>query len=159
MPFEFLQFPLVFLFTFLGLGIGMLLAKISPEELIDGEKYFLLLGKVLCVLIGAAFITLVWHHVVLVILALITISASLQWPNARIRFGSYSLYLALAFSLPNFAIIATLIFLAGIAEGTLFLHKVKKNRAQAFVGQYWTLLLAILVWIVLSYHFTSWIPR
>lgn len=145
---------LALLSAYSGLGIGILLAKISPEELKEGEKYFLFLRTAFIVLIAAMFLFL-FRQKFMIGLAIVIALCSLRWPDTRMIFGGYGLYLAASAASQYFPVIASLVLLAGIPEGTLFMHQNKRPTAILLIRKYWPLLLSLLG----IYHFTSWMPR
>ena len=110
------------LISFIGLLIGILLAKLSPEEIKPGRKYFILLEKIVLI---AIIITLIYYSEIS--LLGIFIGAFIGY---FFRKEYFYLGLALMISLKhvnfNF-LLASLIFIYGLPYGTLLKRHILKE--------------------------------
>ena len=119
--------PIIIAFS--GFPIGMLLAKISPEEMKTGQKYFNLIKSFLIAFTLFFFLQYYQINIIIVIVASIIIFLLNLYLRINV-FIFYALFaLILYFTQSNmfyFAIISSLIFLFGLPSGSLKIKLVKK---------------------------------
>jgi hypothetical protein len=116
------------IFSFTGLLLGWLLAKIAPEELKHGQKYFQLLKQVLFIAITLSGLILMWKQsswlwfFVILILAIglyVTNMKQKNFPTTLFEYLLYVLiYVATQIEQGQF-FIAALIFLYGFPIGLM----------------------------------------
>jgi len=116
--------------VFLGFPIGILLSKLSPEEMKTGKKYFHLIQNFILVFILFFIFNYYNINIFLIILTTIIIfSLSFYWENT---YKSTIIYIILAIILylsskntQLFAIESSLMFIFGIPTGSSY-YKIKK---------------------------------
>jgi hypothetical protein len=117
------------LIAFLGFPFGILLAKISPEEMKKGKKYFKLIQSFIIALIIFIFLyqylNIIISIIISVLFFLITIYLRVNHKIFYILFV-FLLYLS---NKTNIAFLCSLIFLFGIVSGSIF-PKIKRNKFQ-----------------------------
>ena len=133
----------ILLISLLGILFGYLLAKIAPEELKDGRKYFLLMKKILFValfliinyyfLINKSYSYLVTFTILCIILFLIDLKLNLKLKlklkSQYMEIANYIVFIIPYFLIPqiNFQLlIASLMFIYGFPIGTLLKYGRKK---------------------------------
>jgi len=123
---EILNYALVALVVSIGLILGKILAKIAKEEIKPGKKYLLILQKVLFCAIAAVLIYSSRTNVHYVWIGGLIIFAYLSFFK-RINHLIISAILGIGFylssSTDHFLLISALIFLYGLAAGSLFKEK------------------------------------
>jgi len=127
---------LALIFSFTGILLGWLLAKIAPEELKHGQKYFQLLKQVLFLAISLAGLILMWkQNSWLWFFIILVISIGLYVTNLKQKYFPTSLFEYLLYILIYAAtqiqqgqfFIAALIFLYGFPIG-LMIEKPKPKK-------------------------------
>ena len=84
---------LALIFSFTGILLGWLLAKIAPEELKHGQKYFQLLKQVLFLAISLAGLILMWkQNSWLWFFIILVISIGLYVTNLKQKYFPTSLF-------------------------------------------------------------------
>lgn len=126
------QIPLIFLVALTGIGIGIILSYIAPEELRTGKKYFLLLKNVLWLII---FVILAYDLIqnsewFLLILSFVAFAGALvfesKYQTNFAYFIDFAILGAVYFSSTNLQLtVAALTFLYGFPAGTLLGIKYK----------------------------------
>ena len=115
--------------AFLGFPIGILLAKISPEEMKTGKKYFRLIESFLIAFIFFFFLQSYSINIFLTILLTPIIFLTLLYLriNVLIIYGLFVIMLYLGQNnLFYLAIISSLVFLFGLPAGSLKVKLLKK---------------------------------
>lgn len=104
--------------TFLGLLAGITLGAVSPEEVVPGRRWLLMLKKGLYLLL--AMFVLYYHHSIFET-ALVLLMAGLGYLllNYRIIYTFLGIVLGILFFSPIFIHVATIIFLFGLPAGSL----------------------------------------
>jgi hypothetical protein len=116
-----------------GLGCGVALAYIAPEELKDGKKYFIALQKIIASLIIYFFLRLFGIHYLISAIAVLVFFLSHWYSNtekikyySEITYGIFALILFAAQKNANyFFLTAILIFLYGFPTGSIEMQKKK----------------------------------
>lgn len=143
MQINYLSYFLASIIAYLGLLAGTILIKLAPEEQKPGEKYFILLRKMLFLAILAALFYFYKANSILLI-ALLSIMTALML-NKRIDLQKPAIaymLLGMIFYLSSkiinlFIIESVLIFLYGIANASLALNLKKRNYYSVFVKSLW----------------------
>ncbi|MBW2999310.1 hypothetical protein KY339_01450 [Candidatus Woesearchaeota archaeon] len=119
---QFINYFLTSIICFLGPFCGLALARIAPEELGPGQKYFRLFEKIIFMLIIIVFVYFIGYQTN-PILSIIFVLLSIYY--LKFVHGNYVYYfLAFIFFLSSretqfFIVESVLIFLFGFARGTL----------------------------------------
>lgn len=146
-----LDFLMATIIVFLGIIIGTLLAFIAPEELKPGIKYFSLMKKILMVAIALIFIYQYLTEVWLLLLMAVFVGYYFYLANfAKKESKEKMIYFLMGFILflsyedaTIFLVQASLIFLYGLPEGTLF--------ANQFIGKKKCAKLNVIKHLLLNY--------
>jgi len=112
------------LLSFIGLLIGILLAKISPEELKPGKKYFIMLKKLVLLSI---ILSLLYYTKFSFLLFFIGIMFAYFFNHIYLYLG-ISIVISLVSKQFN-VLIASLIFIYGLPHGTLLNKNILKRVA------------------------------
>ncbi len=133
---DFINYSLTNLIVFLGIGVGISLAYIAPEELKDGKRYFILLQNLLLPLILFFLlffykINLILNVVVSLVLFLLLFFYLNSRKNSKIKYFDYALlgivfYLSIK-DINLFLLESALIFIYGFPTGSLLSNARKKN--------------------------------
>lgn len=105
--------------SFLGLIIGMIIAKFTKEELKQGKKYFILIKKTILLIIAIILLNYSYGNYIWIIPGLV-----IGYFLKEIYFY-LGLALSLSFIINQDLFTSTLIFLFGLPEGTLIYYKNK----------------------------------
>lgn len=110
--------------AFLGLILGILLAKISPEEMKPGKKYFIIFRNVLLPIISIILFYFSNYNILFFIVGLII------GYFIKLDYFYFGLVLAFAFYVSKeiLFILASLIFIYGLPTGTLLEKKIKPKQ-------------------------------
>ena len=123
---------LAILFSLTGIIFGMVLSVISPEEMLVGKKYFLLLKRTFFVLISLFvlynFYTKIYLLVLFLILSIILFVLDIKFENKYFQVLHYILFLTPYFFIidENKLVLVSLVFLYGFPSGTLL--RIKDER-------------------------------
>ena len=128
---ELINHILTIIIAFLGFPIGILLAKISPEEIKTGKKYFKIIQTILLVFILFFLLDFLKLNIfITIIITSFVFLLSFYWSRNK-SFLFYLLFpLVIYFSKINlklFALQASIIFVFGLATGSLVV-KVKNKK-------------------------------
>lgn len=150
---ELINYILTIIISFLGFPLGILLAKISPEEIKTGKKYFKIIQTTLLIFI--LFFLLDFFKLNLFITILVTsfvFLLSFYWSKNK-SFLFYLLFpLVIYFSKINlklFALQASLIFVFGLVTGSLSV-KIKNKKFKSSSKEITNLILRNSIFILLS---------
>lgn len=110
----------IFALSFLGLVAGVILAFLTKEELLPGEKYFKLLEKVLLLIIGVVIISYVADFFSFFFIGLV-LGVFFR------RLYAYAGVLAAIESKEFLLLVSSLVFLLGLPHGTLIVKNLLKN--------------------------------
>ena len=117
---------LMYIIALLGIGAGMILAYLAPEEIEGGKKYFMWLRRILAVIAVGVVMYYAWISSKFMfggVLAIVTfIYLSIDW-----KMGGewFSLWLYVIFAIAYFMLpvsqllLASVLFLYGLPTGTL----------------------------------------
>ncbi len=137
------------LITLLGIIVGIILTKISPEEILPGRKYFIFVKVLFLFCLAGTLLILGFEHSILYyflfLLGIIT-GTFLHWTYMYLGFA-----LAASFSTSYLALIASEIFIFGIPFGTLRkLHKKLGLKKLLFLVLYFSLPFLLLFYFNIS---------
>lgn len=118
-----LNFSLGIIVSYLGLYVGLALAKISPEEIKPGRRYFMLLEKILFIIIMAVALYGLFTSAKFIYFSLLLIAAVIAFFIKKMKFHSYYILFAILASF-NDMILISLIFVISLPIGTLLADKV-----------------------------------
>ena len=151
-----IQTTLALIITFLGLFVGLFIAFFTKEELKQGARYFILLQRVIPILalvLLAVFLRNIYVFLIIIVFFLLYLFAFgrykklLYWALAVIFF----IYMA---NKTLFLINALLIFIYGLAEGSLYYSaNQKRSKKDLFFGlfkQHYPFLVIALVLLAIS---------
>lgn len=115
------------LISLTGIVFGIILAKISPEEMLPGEKYFILIKRVLFILTSVVifYFTELIFAIPFVILAVVLFVLDLKLKIKWLEIGNYIIFIVPYFFHFRPELLASLIFLYGLPAGTLLWPKRK----------------------------------
>jgi hypothetical protein len=121
---DFLTYILTSLVSFTGLIVGIILSRISPEEMPTGRKFFPLVQKIALVAIAAIFISSLVSNLFLrlllyaaaIFLLNIKLSPQIVYPLLAVPF-------ALTLENQAFMPIAVMVFVYGLPTGSLYSGK------------------------------------
>lgn len=120
----------MFVLSFLGLPIGIILSKFTKEELKPGKKYFMLLEKVVLLAIGVIIVFYMAGYFLFFLLGLL---AGFIFRRVYFYFG---LALPLTFG-SLLVLLPSLVFIFGLPAGTLITYRLKKKvRKDAIVSAF-----------------------
>ena len=106
-----------------GLGFGVALAHIAPEEINPGMKYFKIL-RVLLLLAILGFLVYGFYQtiylLIIPILVLILLVLETKFKSRKMELLYYALFIVGFYFYPN-AVLAALIFIYGLPTGTLLM--------------------------------------
>lgn len=129
---SFLTIILSIAFSLSGIIFGMILSLISPEEMLPGKRYFILLRRTLFAAISLSIVLSLFGNIFLSLFFLIIFTILFL---SESRFNNKSFYVIhyILFIIPYFliseqnrSILASLIFLYGFPAGTLL--RIKNER-------------------------------
>ena len=113
------------LFALTGIIFGVVLAYISPEEVMPGKKYFFWLKKLLFIGILITIIYYSFNDLLLLIIPVLIVLISvfnLKFKRNYFELGYYVLF-SIFYLLVSPVLLAVLIFIYGLPTGTLLLRK------------------------------------
>ena len=149
---NFLSYLAVSIVSFLGLAVGVILARVSPEEMPTGRKFFPLLERAVLVAIAAIFINLfvesIYVRVPLYLLAIILLSFRLE-PNIVYPLLAFPFFLSSIY-LNAFTAISALIFVYGLPAGSLYAVKGNIAAAKFVLSKLTFVLLAVAIYLILA---------
>ena len=133
-PIAFINYLLASFISLLGLGVGIVLLKIAPEEKKMLEKNFSLARKILLLMIFIASIVYFYYsgkyHYLILVLAGLLIQLYCESNinklsgKSAINYASYGVIFFLSSgNLSFFALICSLIFLYGMATGSMLYNR------------------------------------
>ncbi len=123
---------LVTLVSCAGLGVGYLLALLSPEEMKPGKKYFLVLEKALRILVfvPVLFFSAVYDYWLVLFAALLLVSFFLSLRERSVLlYVAFVLMIFLTQESSVYLTQASFVFLYGLTAGTLLRITHTRNRA------------------------------
>jgi len=130
---DLINYSLTALISFFGLGVGIALAFIAPEEMKDGKKYFIHLQNVLLTLMFFAVLAFDNISIFLISLFSVIFFIFVYYLNrdSSIRYLDYAALGVLFFfsssNLSLFLLNSALIFLYGMPSGSLQIKVKKRN--------------------------------
>ena len=153
MQITFISYFLASIIAYLGLLLGVILIKLSPEEQKPGKKYFILLKQILFVLILIPLlyyfkINLILSVVLLSIVIALIIKRKVKFERNTIIYFILAIIFYLSSRIPDLLIIeSVLIFLYGIPTSSLILKK--NNYLKIFFNNLWFFIPIILLYFIL----------
>ena len=153
MQITFISYFLASIIAYLGLLLGVILIKLSPEEQKPGKKYFILLKQILFVLILIPLlyyfkINLILSVVLLSIVIALIIKRKVKFERNTIIYFILGIIFYLSSRIPDLLIIeSVLIFLYGIPTSSLILKK--NNYLKIFFNNLWFFIPIILLYFIL----------
>ncbi|MEK6940865.1 MAG: hypothetical protein AABW49_03120 [Nanoarchaeota archaeon] len=146
---------IIHIFAFTGLLIGFLIAHYSWEELKAGEKYFKVLQQVLLILI--AFILFLLPTKVFVIDIIQFIAGIFIGRFVKLKYFYLGLASVTAILAGVIVLIASLIFLHGLPDGTmnLYRHRRKMLKKQALLNFFLYLLPVAILFVPYEIHINA----
>lgn len=165
-----LRYVTLCLLSYSGLLLGILLARIAPEEQKPGRDYFLSFHNIMLIaslfflghyiVFNLRLFNYIWYGLVLVLLIIFSAAylIKLRSKDIFMRMGLAYIVLALVFFLsianPNLQVIESVaIFLALVPSGTLLIDFKKKNFKNVFLNTCLFPAIAIGLYF-LHYHFS-----
>ena len=144
---------IIILIIFLGFPLGILLARISPEEIKTGKRYFKVIQTILLVFILFFLLNYLNLNIIFsLLITLVTFFLLFYWPKEKSFLFYLFLPLIIYFSKNNFNLFAlqsSLIFIFGIVTGSLF-AQVKKKKFISPIKQIFLMIFRNSVFILLS---------
>jgi phosphoglycerol transferase MdoB-like AlkP superfamily enzyme len=128
---NFINYFLTSLIVFAALISGIIIRHFTKEEMKEGEKYFILLQRLLALIIVGVFLYFMNTKIYWIIIALFVVSTliyqfDVKLPVYYVFFGSFLFFSSKEMNF--FLIISSLIFLFGFPSGSLIKKEdVKKN--------------------------------
>lgn len=153
---EIINYSLSVLIVFLGLIAGIVLAKINPEELKQGRKYFILLQKGALFIIFLLLLFFFKLDSIYIIISCILFLIFLYFVKLKKSIGiiTYSLLAVIlfisSFREAYFTYMAILIFIYGFPAGSLFYYNTKTHKVKNFLNYLWFIALAILPFLLVD---------
>lgn len=145
---EIINYVLSVIVVFLGLIIGIIIAKYTKEELQTGKKYFTLLQKLFLFIISLLLLFFFKLNIIYIIILSILFIIFLFFIKLKKNIIMYNLLAIVLFISSSkeiyFIYISSLIFLYGIPTGTLFYYK-KGNVKKFFKYYVWFLMISLLL--------------
>ena len=118
---------LMYIFALLGIGAGMILAYLAPEEIEGGKKFFIWLRRILVVIAAGVVMYYAWIASKFMfggVFAIVTfVYLSLDWKRGGEWFSLllYVIFAIAYFMLPmSQLLLASTLFLYGLPTGTLW---------------------------------------
>jgi hypothetical protein len=147
----FLSYFLAALVSFLGIGVGVVLAFVSPEEMPTGRKLFPLVQRIVLVAIAAIFIGIyvsnIFIRIPLYIIAILLLTLRLK-PIIAYPLLGFPFF----FSSNNqnaFLAIAALVFAYGLPTGSLYAQKGKMDSAKFVLSNLTFVVVAAALYLIL----------
>ena len=128
---NFMNYFLVSLIVFAALVSGMIIRYFTKEEMKEGEKYFILLQRLLALIIVGVFLYFIDTKIYWIIIALFVVSTliyqfDVKLPVYYVFFGAFFFFSSKEANF--FLIMSSLMFLFGFPSGSLIKKEdVKKN--------------------------------
>lgn len=148
---EIFTFMPVNIVAVLGLGIGIAQYYISPEEMKDGERYFVFLRNVIAAMLLFFLLEIFNLNIVLIIVLSLLVFFFFTYYKFDYLFLLFGAVLPFAASNKDvFYLESTLIFLSGFFIGSLFMHS-KKNKFKKFaINAIGFLAISLLIFLIQS---------
>ena len=129
MQITFISYFLASIIAYLGLLLGVILIKLSPEEQKPGEKYFIILKKILFIIILISL--LFFYNLNIIFITILILFSLILILNRKLNLEKTALvylFLGIVFYLSSkilnlFILESVLIFLYGIPVSSLILKK------------------------------------
>jgi len=150
---EAINYILSVLIVFIGLIIGIIIAKYTEEELKAGKKYFSILQKLLLFVIFILFLFFLKIKMIYIIIDCVLFIILLIVIKLKKNIIAYNLLAIVLFLTAKndifFIYLSGLIFLYGFPTGSLFYYNTKKNKLKIFFKSYiWFLVLSLFLFII-----------
>lgn len=147
-----INYFLISILAYLGLIIGMILVKISPEEQKPGKKYFLILQKIFFSLSLLFYLYYIKTHIILILIVLLLIIYIQKlFEKPWIIYSILGGIFYLSFDNQNLFLIETiLILLYGISVGAYYVDYKTKNYIKLFFSNSIFLLISLILPFLIS---------
>jgi len=120
---------LIPLIVFSGLILGVILAKVSPEEMKSGERYFKILKKITLTILIISLIFLAIPLFLELILGLVVGYIAALLLKRVYFFLGLALFLSFLTSIPDLILLfSSIVFIFGLPTGSLIASEVKKKK-------------------------------
>lgn len=134
MPADYFLAPVI---SYLGLLVGIILVKMSPEEQAPGKKYFILMKSILAFLIAMVFLFSMSLNVVFIGILAVLLASLLYWKknalDGMVAYIVFGTIIGLSYTMAGFFLVqSVLVFLYGIPSASLGFSAKKKNYLRIF---------------------------
>lgn len=156
---EFITYSLTNLIVFLGLGVGIALAYIAPEEMKDGKKYFIWMQNVILSLVLFFLLYFYRFNLMLNLIISLALFFSLFFylnhkKKQTIRYVDYA-FLGIMFYLSAkntnlFLLLSSLMFIYGLPTGSLLINIKKKNVFEVILNNVSFVVISLVLFLLLS---------
>ena len=140
---QIMTYFLASIISYLGLLAGVILVKMAPEEQNPGKKYFILIKKIIFLLIIAFLlayyqINFIFSSFLLLFLFILMLAKKIRLEKSALAYFFLGIVLSLSSKFTDLFIIeSALVFLYGIAAGSLLLKQKSENYREIFVSNLW----------------------
>ena len=152
---QIINYLLASILSYLGLLAGIILVRMAPEEQKPGEKYFILIKKILFFLIMAFLlvyykINLIFSSFLLLFLLILMIIKKIKLEKSALAYFFLGIIFFLSSKMADLFIIeSVLVFLYGIPAASLTFNVKRKNYLEVFVKNLWFFVPIILLYLVI----------
>ena len=153
MQITFVSYFLASIIAYLGLLLGIILIKLSPEEQKPGKKYFIILKKILFIIILISLLffyklNIIFITVLILFSLILILNKKLNLEKAALVYLLLWIVFYLSSKILNLFILeSVLIFLYGIPVSSLILKK--KNYIEIFVKNLWFFVPVVLLYFII----------
>ena len=141
--------------SYLGLLAGVILVKMAPEEQNPGKKYFILIKKIIFLLIIAFLlayyqINFIFSSFLLLFLFILMLAKKIRLEKSALAYFFLGIVLSLSSKFTDLFIIeSALVFLYGIAAGSLLLKQKSENYREIFVSNLWFFAPVVILYFII----------
>lgn len=128
---ELIQYFLVSFCVFISLYCGLWLARINPEEMKPGKRYFLLAKKLVSVaiIIALLYFDLQSVHVIIISLLIMVLVVGMKQYVDQIMFALFAYIMLISHHEQSaFLVLSVMMFIYGVIAGTLFAEANHKEK-------------------------------
>lgn len=152
---QIMTYFLASIISYLGLLAGVILVKMAPEEQNPGKKYFILIKKIIFLLIIAFLlayyqINFIFSSFLLLFLFILMLAKKIRLEKSALAYFFLGIVLSLSSKFTDLFIIeSALVFLYGIAAGSLLLKQKSENYREIFVSNLWFFAPVVILYFII----------